>query len=214
MPSSPQHPTPWVKLCGITTASDAEHALNAGADALGLIFVPNTPRTIRQTSLQTLTDVCKFKIPLIGVFCNQPPELINELAKLLPLHSVQLHGTETPEMCAAIERPVIKVFSLAAPPTEAELAPYLPYIDKILLDWPKDQREHPVSWEAVPQPLQPHHFGGKPIILAGKLTPQTVAHCVATYHPYGVDVASGVESSAGVKDPAKVEAFIQAAKKG
>lgn len=203
---------PWVKVCGITTATDALFAHNAGADALGLIFVPNTPRTVGATNLQTLADACKYKVPLIGVFANQPPELINELATLLPLHAVQLHGDETPEDCAAIVRPVIKVFSLAQPPTPEELAPYLPHIDKVLLDWPKNRKGEPVDWSALPCPLPAEAFGGKPVILAGGLTPETVAEVIATYRPYGVDVASGVESRVGVKDCAKVTAFIQAAK--
>lgn len=198
-----------VKLCGITTATDAQTAMTAGADWLGLIFVPDTPRTVSPAQLQPLMEATRMKARLIGVFRNQPPELINELARLLPLHAVQLHGDESPDACRQIERPVIKVFSLQAPPPLEHLQAYAPVVTHALLDWPKGV-PGPVDFSAIT-----HYrtaLPTTPLLLAGHLTPETVGSVIAQWRPDGVDVASGVESAAGVKDADKMQAFVHAAR--
>jgi phosphoribosylanthranilate isomerase len=205
-PPSPT-PRPMVKVCGFTTAGDVELAIALGVDWLGLIFVPGTPRTVTMTAVQTIAQVARLKGRLVGVFQNQPLALVNELATLLPLHAVQLHGEESPEYCAQIDRPVIKVFSLKAPPDEATLLAYAPHIAYALYDWPKGDPT-PIEWATLsflPALLHPPF---PTAFLAGRLTADQLPALWDRFAPAGFDVASGVESSPGVKDPDLMRAFV------
>lgn len=199
-----------VKLCGVTTAQNAEIVAKAGADMMGLIFVPNTPRTVKPQELEGIFEAARFKVKVVGVFRNQPLELVQELSESLPFWGVQLHGDESPEYCAAIKKSVIKVFSLEAMYTPEVLEPYRAVIEHALLDWPKG-KPGPVPWEAYPDEILAEGNWPKPL-LAGKLTPQTVGGVVKRLAPWGVDVASGVECQPGVKDADLCRQFVEAAK--
>lgn len=199
-----------VKVCGITTVENAQLAIDAGADWLGVILVPNTPRTVVAEALLPIAQLTRTKeVQLVGVFQNQPIELVNALAERLQLQYVQLHGDESPEYCQQCIKPVIKVFPVEPFPTPEQLLPYQLCIDYALLDLPKGSKAMP-HWETYPvQALQT--ATGLSFLLAGKLTASTVANVVAQHKPAGVDVASGVETATvGQKDWLQLQLFVQA----
>jgi phosphoribosylanthranilate isomerase len=203
-------PTTIIKICGITTAKNAQLAIEAGATWLGLIFVPNTPRTVVTSELQAITQLARTNgVQLVGVFKNQPIELINGIAESLQLQLVQLHGEETPQDCQQCLKPVIKVFPLEPFPTAEQILPYQPVIDYVLIDLPKGSPTLP-TWQTYPvEALQ--KTINLPILLAGKLTAKTVGAVILQHKPAGVDVASGVENDiAGEKDVEKMTAFVEA----
>lgn len=204
---------PVVKICGITSAHDASLAIEAGASYIGLIFVPDTSRTVSPEALKAILRACQMKAFLVGVFQNQPLSLINELATLLPLHYIQLHGDETPGFCSQLQRPVIKAFPLnclaSSTHLETTVRPYENVIAHALFDWPKGQ-PGPIPWNdysadiLMANPWLPNPF------LAGKLTAHNVASTIQRFHPYGIDIASGVESQPGQKDPDKLKQLFTA----
>lgn len=199
-----------IKFCGIVRPEDAQIAIDLGADYLGLIFVPDTPRTVHAESLKAIAEVTRLKARLTGVFQDQPADLINELSRLVPLHRVQLHGQESPTFCSLIKAPVWKAFSLKEPPDLQTLKEYQPYIEAVLLDWPKSEPS-PVDWSALNEEwLEQFATLKLPLFLAGKLTPDNVLSIVKQFKPDGVDVCSGIESLPTQKDTAKMTAFIQA----
>lgn len=202
-------PTTIIKICGITTAKNAQLAIEAGATWLGLIFVPNTPRTVVTSELLAITQLARTNgIQLVGVFKNQPIELINGIAESLQLQLIQLHGDETPQDCQQCLKPVIKVFALEPFPSAEQVLPYQPFIDYVLLDLPKGYPSLP-QWATYPvEALQ--KAINLPILLAGKLTAETVGAVVSQHHPAGVDVASGVETTvAGEKSTEKMTVFVE-----
>jgi phosphoribosylanthranilate isomerase len=202
-------PATIIKICGITTAQNAQLAIEAGATWLGLIFVPNTPRTVITTELQAITKLArKAEVHLVGVFQNQQIDLINSIAESLQLQNIQLHGDETPEDCQRCLKPVIKVFPLEPFPTAEEILPYQRFIDYVLLDLPKGYPTLP-NWETYPIDALQKAID-LPVLLAGKLTAETVGAVVAQHHPAGVDVASGVETTvAGEKSAEKLTPFVE-----
>ena len=155
-----------VKICGVTSAKDAYTVVQAGADMLGLIFVPKTPRTLKPDQLEGIFESAHFKVKVIGVFQNQPLELVQELSESLPFYGVQLHGDESPDYCAAIKKPVIKAFPLQSWKTPQLVEPYKPHIDHALLDWPKG-KSGPIPWDSYPENAFTDPPWPKPI-LAGK----------------------------------------------
>ena len=206
--------TTIIKICGITTAKNAQLAIETGATWLGLIFVPNTPRTVITSELLAITQLARTNgIQLVGVFKNQPIELINGIAESLQLQLVQLHGDETPQECQQCLKPVIKVFPLEPFPTVEQILPYQPVIDYVLLDLPKGSPTLP-TWQTYPvEALQ--KAINLPIFLAGKLKAETVGTVVSQHKPAGVDVASGVETDiAGEKSAEKMTAFFENVRMG
>ena len=206
--------TTIIKICGITTAKNAQLAIETGATWLGLIFVPNTPRTVITSELLAITQLARTNgIQLVGVFKNQPIELINGIAESLQLQLVQLHGDETPQECQQCLKPVIKVFPLEPFPTVEQILPYQPVIDYVLLDLPKGSPTLP-TWQTYPvEALQ--KAINLPIFLAGKLKAETVGAVVSQHKPAGVDVASGVETDVvGEKSAEKMTAFVENVRMG
>ena len=192
-----------VKICGITNLADAETAVAAGTDALGFIFVPETPRYIEPTDAAAIISALPPFITTVGVFRNAEHKVIKEIAAQCGITSVQLHGTESPEYCTQISLPVIKVFELQC---EADLHILHNYnVSACLVDKPKSIPTGTVNWELA---LKARHPTRK-LILAGGLTPENVAEAIRHVKPYAVDVASGVESEKRQKDSRKIRAFIR-----
>jgi phosphoribosylanthranilate isomerase len=199
-----------VKICGITNAHDALAAVEAGADLLGLNFCEASPRNI---SLRMAAEIARSLPPFVvkvGVFVDADEGLVTRAIGDCGLNLLQFHGDETPEYCAQFGLMSMKAFrirdvesltALPAYPTEAWL------LDAFVKGKPGGTGEK-FNWDLA---LEAKKFG-KPIFLAGGLTPGNVAAAVKKVQPYAVDVSSGVEASPGKKDPAKVKAFIQAAK--
>ncbi len=193
-----------VKICGITNLEDAETAVAAGADALGFIFVPETPRYIKPTEAAQIMRMLPPFITTVGVFRNAEHKIVEDIAAQCGLTAVQLHGTESPEFCTQLSLPVIKVFELQS---EEDLQTLHDYeVSAYLVDKPKSISSGTINLELA---LKARHHTRK-LILAGGLTPENVAEVIQYVKPYAVDVASGVESEKRKKDSRKIMAFIRA----
>lgn len=192
----------FVKICGVTTADDALLAAGLGADAIGLNFA-DSPRRI---ALDTARDIMRRLPPdvmAVAVFRNQRREEVVETAEDLGIDVVQLHGDETPEDCRWVAERVpglIRAFGIADPALTGS-ADYGPH--RLLIDSPRPGSGQVFDWSNLELIL-----GGRPFILAGGLTAENVADAIDVARPWGVDVASGVESAPGLKDPTKVRRFI------
>jgi phosphoribosylanthranilate isomerase len=199
-----------VKICGITQAEDARVAVAAGADALGFMF---WEQSARRLSVEAAAAICREVPPFVskvGVFVDAALADIRRAVEACRLEAVQLHGEETPEFCAQCVAPVIRAFRVRGPETLAELAGY-PTAAWLLDSHVAGQRGgtgvgFEWAWAAEAVKL------GRPVILAGGLTPENVAAAVREVRPFAVDVSSGVEVAPGRKDPEKVRAFVRAAK--
>lgn len=200
-----------VKICGITNLEDALLAVEAGADALGFIFVEGTPRYIEPERAAAIVRALPPFICPVGVFWDHPPGLVREVAEASRLGALQFHGDEPPEATAGYRLPVIKAVKVGAPEDLDQLDRYK--VDAFLLDsparWSEGSPRPPIPWELARQ-ASDH---GR-IILSAGLTPDNVGEAIRIAAPYGVDVNSGVEATPGRKDPAKVRRFIEAARRG
>jgi phosphoribosylanthranilate isomerase len=199
-----------VKICGITNLADAQSAVEAGADALGFNFYDKSPRFV---TIQRAAEITKQIPPFVmrvGVFVNAQEEFVLRAIAEAGLTMLQFHGDELPEFCAQFGLMSMKAFRMRDEKSLAELPQF--QTDAYLLDAFSPEARggtgEKFNWELA---VEAQKFG-KPIFLAGGLTPENVADAVRKVNPFGVDVASGVESSPGKKDPAKVKAFIAAAK--
>lgn len=204
---------PRVKICGITNAADAAAAIEFGADALGFNFYPGSKRCIPLTAGEWIAELPR-EIVKIGVVVDATWEQAAKVAALPGITGLQLHGRETPEFCAQLATHGIR-FIKALPVTTAELLREQPsYFTKtVLLD--SGQGEFGGSGRAFPWEIARKFIEENPslrVILAGGLRPENVAKAVATAHPFGIDVTSGVESSPGRKDHGLLRAFIAAAR--
>jgi phosphoribosylanthranilate isomerase len=209
------------KICGITNVDDARTVVQAGADAIGLNFYPRSKRCISAELARDIIAAIPPGIVKVGLFVNSPASEICRLFDQLGLDLIQLHGDEPPDYLPQLApRPVMRAFRLGTeglPPVvqyldqcrELNALPTLTLLDSAVqgsyggtgrtLDW------NLASQYAI-QPDMP------PLVLAGGLTPGNVAQAIRTVRPAAVDVASGVESPPGRKDPALVESFVQAAR--
>lgn len=201
-----------IKICGITSLADAEHALEAGAWAIGLNNVASSPRHCDPDEAVRIGTALRRRAEIAGVFANATLEEVEHAAAEQQLTLIQLHGDEGPSFCTEIARRtgcrVIKAFRVR---TSADIqAAEAFHTDFHLLDARSDGAlggtGQTFDWELVKA-----RRSNVPVILAGGLTPGNVARGIAAVNPYGVDVASGVESAPGVKDAGLVDAFIAAA---
>ena len=202
-----------VKICGVTTVEDAEFALESGADALGLNFVPGTPRCLEVEQARKIAEALPPFGTRVGVFVNETPERVMEIARRVGLDAAQLHGDETPEDCRwLIERGlrVIRALRVKGPETIAQIDAFPDCA--ILLDaYVKGALGG--TGETFDWGLARQVAGARPIILSGGLKPENVVDAVRSVQPYGVDSSSGVEGEIlARKDPERVLGFIQNAR--
>jgi phosphoribosylanthranilate isomerase len=199
-----------IKICGITNVEDAQVAVAAGADLLGFVFAEESPRCVSVEQAATIARVAPANIVRVGLFVNAPEELVMHAMNACGLQLLQFHGEETPDYCRQFGAMSMKAFRVKGPETIQALAEFP--TDAWLLDtFVPGQRGgtgHSFNWNLAVEAVQL----GRPVFLAGGLTPENVAAAVRTVQPYGVDVSSGVEASPGRKDPVKVRQFIDAAK--
>ena len=198
-----------IKICGITCLEDALVAIDAGADALGFVFFPKSPRHVFPEQAAAIIRRLPPFVQTVGLFVDEDPETINRTADQCGLDIVQLHGGESPAFCDSVRRRVIKVFRVK---DMASLDPMGGYrVSAFLLDaW--SPAAHGGTGQTFNWEIAAHAAEAGRIILAGGLTPDNVAGAVRQVRPYGVDVSSGVEAAPGQKDPAKVREFIRNAK--
>ena len=195
-----------VKVCGLTRAQDAQDALEAGADALGMVFVPGTPRTASDAAAREICRLARGRAVRVGVFRDAPPEEVRRRVNELPLDVVQLHGDESPEYVAGLPYPVVKGLPAGAD-LEARAERY-PGAD-LLVDHPAGGGSGR-GWDF--DRARALAARGRRVWIAGGLSAENVADALRRALPHGVDASSSLESAPGVKDPAKVRAYVEAAR--
>lgn len=202
---------PQVKICGLTTLEDARFAAGALADYLGFIFYEKSPRYIDPGKAGAIINWVEGP-STVGVFVNQPPDDVNMIVRQSGLDYVQLHGTESPEYCRSMEKPVIKVFHVTPDTTANELqsriTPYLSHVEWLMFDTKLDGMwggtGEPFDWsvlKTIPR--------GKPFFLSGGLTPENISAACKELSPTAIDINSGVEQAPGIKDYEKLERLFE-----
>jgi phosphoribosylanthranilate isomerase len=199
------------KICGITRIEDALAAVEAGADAIGFVFYAKSPRAVSVQQARAIIQALPPFVTTVGLFVNASRCELGEILDAVPLDLLQFHGDEVVEDCEGWHRPYIKALRVKAGDDIAAAVDAYPSASGVLLDTyvegvPGGTGEA-FDWSLIPQSLS------KPLILAGGLTPENVADAVTRVKPYAVDVSGGVEASKGIKDHAKVRAFIDAVRK-
>jgi phosphoribosylanthranilate isomerase len=202
-----------VKICGITRPEDAELAASLGAWAIGMIFHAPSPRAVELEVAQQIGADLKRELEITGVFVNRPLHEVAELADVCSLSIIQLHGDEGPVYADELRRRTgLKIMKAGRVQDAASLQALdaFRHVDYHLVD-----AHHPDLFGGTGETFDWQLLRGRrstvPLVLSGGLSPDNVGQAVRTIHPWGVDSASGTEASPGVKDPAKVTAFIRTA---
>jgi phosphoribosylanthranilate isomerase len=197
----------FVKICGITTEEDALLAVAMGADAVGFNFVPSSPRFLAVSRAGDIAKRLPPEILTVGIFRDEARERVVELTNQAGLRAAQLHGHES-DVDTRWVRERVPVVIKAFPGGDRDLARAAAFgADIVLID-----SESPGSGQVFDWSLAEGAPSGLRVLLAGGLTPDNVAAAIGRVRPWGVDVASGVESAPGVKDPTLVRRFVSAAK--
>lgn len=195
------------KICGITRVEDALATVEAGADAIGLVFYAKSPRAVSVEQAAEIVQALPPFVTSVGLFVNMPREQLLAVLQQVPLDLLQFHGDESPAECEGYGRPYIK--ALRVRPGEDLAAAMAPYAGArgILLDTFVEGvpggTGAAFDWSLVPQGV------ARPIILAGGLEAHNVAAAIRQVRPYAVDVSGGVEASKGIKDAGKIRAFVK-----
>ena len=201
-----------IKICGITNLDDATAAVEAGADALGFMFYEQSPRNVQIECIAKIVQKLPLWVLKVGVFVNPEPELVMTALANCGLNLLQFHGEESPEFCASFGVMSMKAFRIKDAESLEQIPKYR--TDIFLLDSYVAGKQggtgEKFNWNLATEAKK----FGKPIFLAGGLTPHNVGEAVQEVQPYGVDVSGGVESSPGKKDHGKIWKFIEAARKG
>jgi len=196
----------FVKICGITSRADAEAAVAAGADAIGIVCAAS-PRQVAPERMAAIVEALPPGVMSFGVFRNEEPSRVVEIVRASGLSGAQLHGDERLEEVAWVARQVGCV--IRAIPWGSPLGADSGIVDgvwAVLVDGARPGSGECVDWDRVALPRAAR------AIVAGGLTPENVAEAIERFAPFGVDVASGVERSPGRKDPARVAAFVRNAR--
>lgn len=199
-----------IKICGITCRDDALAAVEAGADALGFVFYEGSPRQVATTTAAQIIGALPPLVAKVGVFVDATADQICQVIAECALDTVQLHGAEPPELCRRLPVKVIKAFRVQSLESLLDLPRYPTdawLLDSYVPGQPGGTGAR-FKWDLAVEAKKL----GRPIILAGGLTPGNVAAAVRQVRPFGVDVSSGVESAPGRKDIRKIQQFIEAAR--
>lgn len=191
-----------IKVCGITRLDDALYCAGSGADAIGFVFA-ESKRRIEPTAAARIVRALPPFVMAVGVFVDDSPDRVNEVADCVGLHAVQLHGSESPGDCASIRVPVIKRFDVTSTDTPESLGVRIDPFDVAAYLLDPGAGDGRAFDHAVAAGLS-HR-----LVIAGGLTADNVSDAIAAALPWAVDVCSGVEKSPGVKDRAKIQAFIE-----
>jgi len=207
-----------IKICGLTREQDVQAAVAAGADALGFVFYPKSPRYVTQQQAGGLLAKVPPFITTVGLFVNVEPRQLQEIVALAPVSLLQFHGDETVEQCAAlaqaVNRPFIRAMRIGSATTAADLLEYAQaYRDSshlfagLLLDTLVEAyggSGKVFDWSLIPKELAPQ------VVLSGGLSVHNATDAVKRVRPFAVDISSGVEQDKGIKDAARIRAFIDA----
>ena len=196
-----------VKICGITREQDATAAVQLGADALGLVFYPKSPRHVTLAQARNVAIAVAPFVTVTGLFVNASEDHIRDVLANVPLGLLQFHGQETNEQCNCFGLPFIKSIAMQRETDLLSLMSGYPDAAGFLLDaWQPELHGGggvAFDWQQVPEGIP------VPIILAGGLTPGNVATAIGSVQPYAVDVSTGVEVDKGIKSREKIEAFMR-----
>lgn len=196
-----------VKICGITRIEDAIAAVANGADAIGLVFYEPSPRNVTLSQAIEIASKIPAFVTVVGLFVNAEPAFVRDVIKQVKLDLLQFHGDETPQECAQYGLPFIKAIRVKSDTNLIQCAKDFSASKGLLLDTYTDGvaggTGHVFDWNLIPAELD------KPVILAGGLNAQNVAQAIRQVQPYAVDVSGGVEMAKGIKDAAKIAAFMQ-----
>ncbi len=196
-----------IKICGLTRPEDAIAAVNAGADAIGLVFWQPSPRAVTIEQARAICAVIPALVTTVALTVNASADELDEIQASLPIDLFQFHGDETPEQCEQARVSYIKALRMKPGLDIVAEAESYAGARSLLLDAyrkgvPGGTGEQ-FDWALIPEQLR------EKIILAGGLNEDNVGLAVSQVHPFAVDVSGGVEQSAGIKDPQKISAFIQ-----
>lgn len=200
-----------IKICGITRRQDATAAVNAGADAIGLVFYSASPRLVSARQAAELVSILPPFVSVVGLFVNAPRQEIEQILATTRIDLLQFHGDETPEECAVFDRPYIKAIRMREGIDLYQQRNHYRDAAALLLD--SYRKGIPggtgsaFDWGRIPADI------AGSVVLAGGLTPENVEQAIKTVHPYAVDVSGGVERSKGIKDGAMISAFIEGVKR-
>lgn len=194
-----------IKICGLTRPQDVRAAVNAGADAIGFVFYPPSPRHITFDRAAELAALLPPFVTAVGLFVNPTPAFVEQALSRVPLQLLQFHGDESDAECARYGRPWIRAARMRAGVDLIEFAARHPGARGILLDAFVDGYGgggKTFDWSLIPEGFT------RPIILSGGLDPDNVGEAVRRVRPWAVDVSSGVEVGKGIKDAAMMAAFV------
>ena len=198
---------PRIKICGLTREEDVRAAVNAGADALGFVFYPPSPRFVDTEKAAALARLVPPFVAAVGLFVNAEPESVRDVLAAVPLHLLQFHGDEDDAYCRQFERPYVKAARMKPGFDLLQYARNFPSAQAILVDAFVEGYGgggKVFDWSLIPPALP------KPLVLSGGLDVGNVAEAIVRVRPAAVDVSSGVEATKGVKDVAKMFAFVSA----
>lgn len=195
-----------IKICGITRAEDADAAVEAGADALGLVFYPPSPRAVNVgQAVDAVGNVPAF-VSVTALFVNPTVEEVQRVLDSVRIDLIQFHGDEDDDFCRQFKRPYIKALRVRQASDVVASCLRFPGALAILLDSYKPGvpggTGETFDWSLIPETPP------KPIILAGGLEPENVASAITQIRPFAVDISGGVEASKGIKDHSKIEEFV------
>lgn len=195
-----------VKICGITRVEDAQAAVAAGADAIGLVFYAPSPRAVTVAQARAICAALPPFVATVGLFVNAEADAVREVLREVPLDLLQFHGDEDAGYCAQFPRPYLKALRMRDDVDVASVLAEHARARALLLD-----TYHPTlrggtgavfDWEAIPGALRNR------VVLAGGLNEHNVADAIAQVRPYAVDVSGGVEAAPGIKDAQRIKAFM------
>lgn len=200
-----------VKICGITSPEDGRLAADAGADAVGFVFWPRSPRYVEPARAREIADALPPFVARVGVFVDELPEELERVAEAVRLDVLQLHGAESPQLLGKLPRRALKAIRVGDDFDASRLAPWFEAGVGVLLD--RGSSDSPggtgrsFDWARVEGARR---GAGSYLAVAGGLSPDNVAEAIARMRPDAVDVSTGVESAPGRKDPGKLRAFMAA----
>lgn len=198
-------PRTRIKICGITREDDLESAVSLGADALGFVFYPPSPRCLTSQRAAELVRLVPPFVTSVGLFVNEDAAVVHRVIKAVPLQLLQFHGEEDAAYCAQFGLPYIKAARVKPGLDLVEYAASFPDARGLLLDAHVDSyggAGKTFDWSLIPKRLP------LPLILSGGLHAGNVAAALSAIRPWAVDVSSGVESASGIKDAQKIAEFI------
>lgn len=199
-----------IKICGLTREEDVDAAVAAGADAIGFVFYPPSPRYVSPQRAAELVKRIPPFVDVVGLFVNEAPEVVRIACKALPINVLQFHGDEDAAYCSQFARPYLRAARVRPGLDLVEFAGSFPDARGLLLDAFVEGYGgggHVFDWTLIPPNLPSY------LVLSGGLTADNVGDAVRRVRPVAVDISSGVEASKGIKDHSKIAAFVAAVRK-